>query len=86
MNLLTAEQALRQLARDLLFDAGEVAAWANETSRPAELGHHYSTRIFRGERTGVVGVELQVEHHVAERDFIIDVLFSLEPNPQREAN
>jgi hypothetical protein len=78
-NLQTAELTLRQLAREWSLDEGAVAAWIAEVGRPATLDHHYSTRVFTAERVGFVEIEIQVEHHVAEDQFIIDVLFSVEP-------
>ncbi len=78
-NLETAERTLRELAREWSLDEGAVAAWIAEVGRPAALNHHYSTRVFTPERVEFVEIEIQVEHHVAEDQFIIDLLFSVEP-------
>jgi hypothetical protein len=74
-----AQRKLQELAQDLSLDANAVAAWRATAGRPAELGHNYSSRVFTGERIESVEVEIQVEHHVAEGEIVIDVLFAAHP-------
>jgi hypothetical protein len=81
-DLVTTEGTLRQLARDLYLDESLVAAWIEEVGRSVAMDHHYSTRVFVAERVEFVEIEIQVEHHVAEARFIIDILFSAEPSPE----
>jgi DNA-binding CsgD family transcriptional regulator len=71
-------QMLRQLAEDWHIDNNAVTAWIEDVGRPNALDHHYSTRVFTAENVEFVGIEIQVEHHVAENQFIVDMLFSVE--------
>jgi hypothetical protein len=81
-----AEQKLQQLAQDWSFDASAVEAWRAAAGRPAGLGHNYSSRVFTAQRVGFVEVEIQVEHHVAEGEMVIDVLFSTHPTSRSAAH
>jgi hypothetical protein len=38
--------------------------------------HAYSTRVFDAQPAGFVRVEFQVEHHVEQDKYVLDVLFS----------
>jgi hypothetical protein len=79
-DLAATEETLRELARDLYLDEGAVGEWIAEVGRSAAMDHHYSTRVFVAERIEFVEIEVQVEHHVAEARFIVDILFSAEPS------
>jgi hypothetical protein len=57
------------------IDQPTVADWF-ERPRSAQLGHSYSTRVFRGRLVGYVAPEFQVEHHVSADLYIIDVIFA----------
>lgn len=70
-------ETLRELRREWDLDQQAIGAWANEIPRAAEAGHHYSTRVFSAQPTDLLQTEVQVEHHVREAQFIIDVLFSV---------
>ncbi|HYM54003.1 MAG TPA: hypothetical protein VES97_01465 [Solirubrobacteraceae bacterium] len=78
-SLETAERTLRQLAGDWSLDEDAITTWREEAGRPTDLNHHYSTRVFTAEPVDFVEIEIQVEHHVAEDQFIVDVLFSIAP-------
>jgi len=78
-NLQLTIRTLQELRQEWNLDQGAIEAWTNEIQRPAEVGHHYSTRVFAGQPTDLVETEIQVEHHVREARFIIDVLFSIQP-------
>jgi len=47
-----------------------VDEWHAAASRSA--GHTSGTRVFSAGRVGFVLVQFQVEHHVREREFVID--------------
>lgn len=76
VDVRTAERTLQLLADDWFIDRDSIGAWLAGSGRPAELGHAYSTRVFRGERVRFVEIEVQVEQHVTEQQIVIDVLFS----------
>ncbi len=76
--LKATEQILRQLAQQWRFDEAAVDTWVAEVGRSAALGHHYSTRMFEAEPFQGLRVEFQLEHHIKEGEFIVDVLFAIE--------
>ncbi len=76
--LKATEQTLRQLAQQWRFDEAALDTWVAEVGRSAALGHHYSTRIFDAEPFQGLRVEFQLEHHIKEDEFIVDVLFAIE--------
>jgi hypothetical protein len=78
-NLQTTIQTLQQLSREWNLNQPAIDAWRNEIQRPADAGYHYSTRVFTSQPTDFVATEIQVEHHVKEQQFIIDVLLSIRP-------
>jgi hypothetical protein len=42
----------------------------------ARSTHAYSTRVFSGQPIGAVRPEVQVEHHLDDDTYVVDVLFS----------
>jgi hypothetical protein len=80
--------ALRLLAeyvREWQFDPAEVAEWAERAAVVTTAGHVYGTRVFRAPPIGFVRLELQVEHHVEQDGYVIDVLFSWPAGPGAQA-
>ena len=71
-----AHATLAKLAREWNADAAEIAQWAAAAARVTLDEHAYSTRVFRAEAIDFVRLELQVEHHVEDGAYVIDVLFS----------
>lgn len=75
-DLPEAHTILAGLARDWNADAAEVAQWAAAASAVTLDEHAYSTRVFRAEPVDFVRLEFQVEHHVVEQQYVVDVLFA----------
>jgi hypothetical protein len=72
-----AARTLRGLAGEWGLDVAEVEEWREHAASVAGTYRHlYSTRVFQGHEIGGVRVELQVEHHVAEREFVLHAFFS----------
>jgi hypothetical protein len=72
----TAARLLGEYAAQWGFPAVAAAAWRTSASRGVSGDRHYSTHVFTPEDIGFVHLELQVSHHVSERDFVIAALFS----------
>ena len=75
----SATVALTTMAREWGANAAEIRRWATETARVTSRERAYSTRVFRAAPVGNVRIELQVEHHLSEDQYVIDVLFSWDP-------
>jgi hypothetical protein len=59
------------------FDPAEVERWGEHAQVvAATLPHLYSTRVFHGRDVGDVHVEVQVEHHVVEHEFVLHTFFT----------
>jgi hypothetical protein len=71
-----ARRTLDELARTWHADGGEVAEWADAAAKASPDAYAYATHVFRAEPIDFVRLELQVEHHVEENDYVVDVLFS----------
>jgi hypothetical protein len=71
-----ARTTLDELAETWHADAEEVARWAAAAAQASPGEYAYATRVFRAKPIDFVRLELQVEHHVAEADYVVDVLFS----------
>ncbi len=71
-----AQSTLAELAREWQVDAAEITQWAAAASRVTSDEHAYSTRVFKAAPIDFLRLEFQVEHHVIERQYVLDVLFS----------
>lgn len=71
-----ARAILEAATREWRIDAGDPAAVPDPAAVAGGRGDLYGTRLLRPERVGFVEVEIQVEHHVMEREFVITALFS----------
>jgi hypothetical protein len=71
-----ARRTLDELARRWHADGEEVAAWAAAAAEASPAAYAYATHVFPAEPIGFVRLELQVEHHVEEDEYVVDVLFS----------
>lgn len=71
-----ARLTLDELARTWHADGDEVAAWAEAAAEASPDAYAYATHVFPAEPIDFVRLELQVEHHVAEDEYVVDMLFS----------
>jgi hypothetical protein len=71
-----ARRTLEELARTWHADGDEVAAWADAAAEALPDAYAYATHVFPAEPIDFVHLELQVEHHVEEDEYVVDVLFS----------
>jgi hypothetical protein len=71
-----ARRTLDELARTWHADRDEVARWAAAAAQASPDAYAYATHVFPAEPIDFVRLELQVEHHVQEDDYVVDVLFS----------
>ena len=71
-----ARSTLVALAGKWGADRGAIDGWASAAARVTADDHAYSTRVFPARSVEFVRLEFQVEHHVSEGDYVIDVLFS----------
>jgi hypothetical protein len=71
-----ARRTLEELARTWHADRDAIAQWAAAAAEASQDAYAYATRVFRAEPIDFVRLELQVEHHVLEGDYVVDVLFS----------
>jgi hypothetical protein len=85
-DLRGARRTLDELARPWRADKDEVARWAEAAARASPDAYAYATHVFPAEPIGFIGLELQVEHHVEEDDYVVDVLFSWGQAATRPAN
>jgi hypothetical protein len=74
-DLQEAQSTLATLAHDWAADTAEIAQWGAAASTVTPEDHAYSTHVFRAEPIDLVRLEFQVEHHVVEQQYVIDVLF-----------
>jgi hypothetical protein len=71
-----ARRILDELARTWRASSEEIAAWAAAAAEASPDAYAYATHVFPAEPIDFVRLELQVEHHVEEDDYVVDVLFS----------
>ena len=76
LDLGDTETWLRRLAGRWELDESEIDAWAQRAAAATTATHAYSTRVFSGQPIGAVRPEAQVEHHLDDDTYVIDVLFS----------
>jgi hypothetical protein len=69
-------QTIAQYANNWEFPASAVERWRTAVQHPATSDRYYSTHVFTAEDVGFVHLEVQVSHHVHDRDFAIVTLFS----------
>ncbi len=70
------EQTIAEYANDWRFPASAVDRWRAAAEHHASSDHEYSTQVFTAEDVGFVHLEVQVSHHVHDRDFVVVTLFS----------
>jgi hypothetical protein len=75
-DLTGARGTLDELAQTWRADRDEVARWAEAAARASPDAYAYATYVFPAEPIDFIRLELQVEHHVEEDDYVVDVLFS----------
>jgi hypothetical protein len=80
-DLAGAKAALLALAREWHADADETEQWAAAAARVTLDDHAYSTRVFPAQTIGFVRLEFQIEHHVAEDEYVLDTLFTWDETP-----
>jgi hypothetical protein len=78
-DLAGARATLDELSQAWNADADEMALWAAAAADASSDEYAYATRVFPAEPVGFVRLELQVEHHVDEKRYVVDVLFSWAP-------
>jgi hypothetical protein len=71
-----ARRTLDELARTWHASSGEIAAWGAAAEEASPDAYAYATHVFPAHPIDFVRLELQVEHHVEEDDYVVDVLFS----------
>jgi hypothetical protein len=76
MNLAEARRTLNRFARDWGIDADEIALWSQRAAAASTASHAYSTRVFPAAPISFVRLEIQVEHHLNDDTYVIDVLYS----------
>jgi hypothetical protein len=76
LNLAEAQKRLERLTRRFELDESEIGAWARRAAAATTATHAYSTRVFGAPPIGSVRSELQVEHHLDDDSYVLDVLFS----------
>jgi hypothetical protein len=76
LDLAETEARLRRLAGRWELDESEIDAWAQRAAAATTATHAYSTRVFSGQPIGAVCPEVQVEHHLDDDTYVVDVLFS----------
>jgi hypothetical protein len=75
-DLAGARAILTEYVREWQLDEATVAEWAERAAVVTTKSHAYSTRVFRAPPIGLVRLEVQVEHHVEQSGYVVDVLFS----------
>jgi hypothetical protein len=75
-DLADATRRLERFARQWQLDESEIAAWAQRAAVATTAGHAYSTRVFAAQPIGFVRLEVQVEHHLDDDSYLLDLLFS----------
>jgi hypothetical protein len=83
--LAGAKAALLTLAHEWHADTDEIEHWAAAARRVTLDDHAYSTRVFPAQTIGFVRLEFQIEHHVAEDEYVLDTLFSWDEAPTPSA-
>ena len=75
-DLADAKRRLERFALEWQLDASEIAAWAQRAAAATTTSHAYSTRVFAAQPIGFVRLEVQVEHHLDDDSYVLDLLFS----------
>lgn len=71
-----ARKALDALAAQWGLDRAEIELWARRAANTTTASHAFSTRVFAADPIGDVKLEVQVEHHVEQDGYVVDLLFS----------
>jgi hypothetical protein len=83
MDIEGAQSALVALAREWGADEHLVNDWAIRATGVTLDQHAYATHVFRAQPVDFVGLEFQAEHHVAENEYVVDILMSWESSAAR---
>jgi hypothetical protein len=75
-DLTDAKRRLERFAQQWQMDESEIAAWAQRAAAATTTSHAYGTRVFAAQPIGFVGLEVQVEHHLDDDSYVLDLLFS----------
>jgi hypothetical protein len=75
-DLAEAKRQLDGFAQQWQLDESEIAAWAQRAAAATTTSHAYSTRVFAAQPIGFVRLEVQVEHHLDDDSYVLDLLFS----------
>ena len=75
-DLAGARAILDAYVREWQLGEAEVREWEERAAATTTAGHAYGTRVFRAPPIGPVRLEVQVEHHVEQEGYVVDVLFS----------
>ena len=70
------QETIAEYADNWGFPASAVERWRTAGLHRGASDHYYSTRVFTADDVGFVHLEVQVSHHVHDRDFAIVTLFS----------
>jgi hypothetical protein len=75
-DLAQAKRRLERFAQQWQLDESEIAAWAQRAAAATTTSHAYSTRVFAAQPVGFVRLEVQVEHHLDDDSYVLDLLFT----------
>jgi hypothetical protein len=75
-DLADTKRRLERLAQHWQLDESEIAAWSQRAAAATTASHAYSTRVFAAQPIDFVQLEVQVEHHLDDDSYVLDVLFS----------
>jgi hypothetical protein len=75
-DLADTKRRLERFAQHWQLDKSEIAAWSQRAAAATTASHAYSTRVFAAQPIDFVRLEVQVEHHLDDDSYVLDVLFS----------
>jgi hypothetical protein len=75
-DLAETKRRLERFAQHWQLDESEIAAWSQRAAAATTARHAYSTRGFAAQPIDFVQLEVQVEHHLDDDGYVLDVLFS----------
>lgn len=75
-DLADTTRQLECFAKVWQLDESEIAAWSQRAAAATSASHAYSTRVFAAQPIDFVQLEVQVEHHLDDDSFVLDLLFS----------
>jgi hypothetical protein len=74
--LTDTKRRLERFAQHWQLDETEIAAWSQRAAAATTATHAYSTRVFSAQPIDFVQLEVQVEHHLDDDSYVLDLLFS----------